>query len=59
MKLKDAFPWKERYDKPILCIKRQRHHFIDKDPYNQGSGFLSSNYVCESWTIKKYECQRI
>ena len=48
MKLKDAFSWKERYGKPRLCIKMQRHHFIDKDPYNQGSGFSSSNYVCES-----------
>ena len=48
MKLKDAFPWKERYGKPRLCIKMQRHHFIDNDPYNQGSGFSICNYVCES-----------
>ena len=26
-------PWKESYDKPRQCIKKQRHHFADKDPY--------------------------
>ena len=22
-------PWKENYDKPRQCIKKQRHHFAD------------------------------
>ena len=30
--LKDA--WKEIYDKPRECIKKQGHHFADLDPYN-------------------------
>ena len=25
-------PWKESYDKPRECIKKQRYHFADKDP---------------------------
>ena len=25
-------PWKESYDKPRQCIKKQRHHFADKGP---------------------------
>ena len=27
--LKDT-PWKENYDKPRQCIKKQRHYFADK-----------------------------
>ena len=23
-------PWKESYDKPRQCIKKQRHHLADK-----------------------------
>ena len=25
-------PWKESYDKPRQCIKKQRQHFADKGP---------------------------
>ena len=42
MKLKDA-PWKNSYDKPRQCIKKQRHHFINKGPYSQSYGFSSSH----------------
>ena len=42
MKLKDA-PWKNSYDKPKQCIKKQRHHFINKGPYSQSYGFSSSH----------------
>ena len=31
------------YDKPRQCIKRQRHHFANKDPYCQSYGFSSSH----------------
>ena len=48
-------PWKNRYDKPRQCIKKQRHHFADKGPYSQSYGF-SSSHECmweldckESW----------
>ena len=42
MKLKDA-PWKESYDKPRQCIKKQRHYFADKGPSGQSYGFPSSH----------------
>ena len=36
-------PWKESYAKPRQCIKKQRHHFANKDPYSQSYGFSSSH----------------
>ena len=57
MKLKDT-PWKESYDQPRQCIKKQRHYFANKGPSSQGYGF-SSGHVwmweldCEeSWAPK-------
>ena len=41
-KLKDACPWKETYNKPRQCIKKQRHYFADKGLYSQSYGFSSS-----------------
>jgi len=38
MKLKDAAPWKESYDKPRQHVKKQRHYFADK-------GSSSQNYI--------------
>ena len=52
-------PWKEGYDKPRHCIKKQRHHFAYKGAYSQSYGFPVIMYGCESWTIKKAEHQRI
>ena len=54
-------PWKKRCDKPRYHIKKQRHHFADKGLCSQSYGFSSNHrkYGCESWTIKKTECQRI
>ena len=43
MKWKDAHPWKERCNKPIQCIKKQRHHFANKGLYSQSYGFSSSH----------------
>ena len=40
-------------------ILKCRHYFADKDPSNQSYGFSVVMYGCESWTIKKAECQRI
>ena len=53
-------PWKKSYDKPRQHIKMQRHHLADKGPSSQSYGFSSSHVWmgCESWTIKKAECQR-
>ena len=33
--------------------------FVDKGPSSQSYGFSSSHVGCESWAIKKAECQRI
>ena len=43
----------------LLHIKKQRHHFVDRDSYSQSYGF-SSNHV-RMWELvhKKTECQRI
>ena len=35
--------WKESYDKPRQCIKKQRHHLADKSPYRQSYGFSISH----------------
>jgi len=44
MEEKTSAFWKESYDKPRQCIKKQRHHFDDKDPYSKGN-VLSSSHV--------------
>ena len=36
-------PWKESYDQPRQCIKKQRHYFANKGPSGQGYGFSSSH----------------
>ena len=52
-------PWKKYDDKPRQCIKKQSHYFAYKGPCSQSCGFfLLVVYECESWTIKKAECQR-
>ena len=50
--------WKESYDKPRQCIKKQRHYFADKGLYIKAMAFLVVIYGCESWTIKKAEHRR-
>jgi len=58
MKLKDACSLEESYDKPREHIKKQqRHHFANKGPYKV-MVFSVVMYRCETWTIKKAECQR-
>ena len=51
--------WKGSYDQPRQYIKKQRHPFVNKGQYSQSYRFSSSNYGCESWTIKKAERRRI
>ena len=36
-------PWKESYDKPRQCIKKQKHHFANKGLYGQSYGSSSSH----------------
>ena len=41
--------WKNNCDTPRQRIKKQRHHFVDKDPYSQSYGFSSSHvWIWES-----------
>ena len=41
-KLKDT-PWKNSFDKPRQCMKKQRHHFADKGVNSQSYGFSYSH----------------
>ena len=45
--------WQESYDKPRQCVKKQRHHFVDKVPYSQGYG-LSRSHV-QMWELDHKE----
>ena len=51
-------PWKKSYDQPRQHIKNQRHYFAKKGLSSQSYYFSSVMYECESWTIKKAECQK-
>ena len=57
--IKRLAPWTESYDKPRQCIKKQRHHFALKGPSSQSYGFSSSQYGCESWTIRKLSVEEL
>ena len=46
-------PWKESYDKPRQCIKKQRHHFADKGPYSQSYVFFASHV--QMWELNHEE----
>ena len=59
MKLKTLAPWKKNYDQHRQHIKKQRYYFADKGPIVKVMVFPVVTYRCESWTIKKAECQRI
>ena len=52
-------PWKKSYNKPRQHIKKQRHYFATKIHLVKAVVFPVVMYGCESWTIKKAECQRI
>ena len=43
MKLKMLAPWKESYDQPRQCIKKQRRHFANKGTYSQSYGFCNNH----------------
>ena len=36
-------PWKESYDKPRQCIKKQRHNLADIGPHSQNHGFCQES----------------
>ena len=53
-------PWKESYNQPRQHIKKQRHHFANKGPSDQGYGFPSGRVWMweldykESWAQKNW-----
>ena len=51
--------WKNNYDTPRQRIKKQRHHFVDKDHIVKAMVFPVVMYGCERWTVKKAERRRI
>ena len=51
--------WKKSYEQPRQHIKKQRHFFANKVHIVKAIVFPGVMYVCESWTIKKAEHQRI
>ena len=52
-------PWKKSYDQPRQHIKKQRLFLPTKVRLVKAMVFPVVMYGCESWTVKKAECQRI
>ena len=52
-------PWKKSYDQPRQHIQKQRQYFANKFHVVKAMVFPVVMYGCESWTIKKAECQRV
>ena len=52
-------PWNKSYDKPRQHIKKQSVILLKKVHIVKAMVFLVIMHRCESWTIKKAECQRI
>ena len=62
MKLKDTCPLekkKKNYDKPRQCNKNRDITLPTKVCTVKAMAFPVVMYGCESWTVKKAECQRI
>ena len=51
--------WEKSYDQPRQHIKKQRRYFATKVHLVNAMVFPVVMYGCESWTVKKAECQRI
>ena len=50
---------KKSYNQPRQHIKKKRYYFANKVRLVKAMFFPVVMYGCESWTIKKAECQRI
>ena len=59
MKLKDTVPWKKSYDQPNSILKSREITLPTKGHLVKAMVFPVVTYGCESWTVKKAECQRI
>ena len=49
LETKTLDPWKQSYNKPRQCIKKQKHHFANKGPCSQSYGFSSSHIWIDIW----------
>ena len=56
---KTLAPWKNTYDNPRQCIKKQRIILLAKVHLVKAMVFPLVMYGCESWTIKEAESRRI
>ena len=52
-------PWKKSYGQPRQHIIKQRYYSAKKGPSSKAMVFPVVMYGCESWTIKRAECQRM
>ena len=52
-------PWKKSYDQPTQHIKKQRHYFAMNVRLVKAMALPVVMNGCESWNMKKAECQRI
>ena len=52
-------PWKESYDQTNSILKSRDMTLPTKVHLVKAMVFLVVMYGCESWTVKKAECQRI
>ena len=52
-KEKKLAPWKESYNTPRQCIKKQRHYFANKGPYRQSYGSPRSHV--QMWELDHRE----
>ena len=52
-------PWKESYDQPSSILKSRDITLPTKVRLVKAMVFPVVMYECESWTVKKAECQRI
>ena len=65
MKLKDACFLGIKAMTNLNCIKKQRHHFVDKCPYSQSYGFSNCHIWMwelshiEGWVLKKWCLQTL
>ena len=59
VEIKTLVPWKKSYDQPRQNIKSRDIILPTKVLLVKAMVFPAVMYGCESWTIKKAECQRI
>ena len=63
--IKRRFPWKKSYEKSRQHIKKQKHNFANKSPYNQSYVFSSSHIWMwevdhkEDWVPKNWCFQTV